>query len=115
MVTEAFKAAERLAEEGIDAEVIDPRTLRPLDEEVILDSVAKTGRLLIADSGWKTGGVTAEIGAMVAEKAFGFLKSPIGRVACQEVPTPASYTLESAFYVGEKEIVKAVRKLVKWR
>ncbi len=73
LVLDAFHAAQELAAEGIDVEVIDPRTLRPLDEEIILNSVAKTGRLVIADTGWKTGGVTAEIGAMVAEKGFSFL------------------------------------------
>ncbi len=70
LVLEAFQAAEELAAEGIDCELIDPRTLRPLDEEIILTSVAKTGRLVVTDTGWKTGGVTAEIGALVAEKGF---------------------------------------------
>src|SRR3972149_2819481 len=76
MVTEAYSAAEELSREGIEAEIIDLRTLRPLDEEIILNSVSKTGRLLIADCGWKTGGITAEISAMVAEKGFELLKAP---------------------------------------
>jgi len=112
MVHEAYEAAEELAKDGIDAEVIDLRTLRPLDEEIILTSVAKTGRLVIADSGWKTGGVTAEISALVAEKGFASLKAPIRRVACPDVPTPAGYTLEQAFYVGSPEIIAAARALV---
>jgi pyruvate/2-oxoglutarate/acetoin dehydrogenase E1 component len=112
MVTEAYRAAEELAQEGIDAEVIDLRTLRPLDEEIILSSVAKTGCLVVADCGWKTGGVTAEIAALVAEKGLEFLKAPIQRVACPDVPTPAGYTLEEAFYPGKQEIITAVKELV---
>lgn len=112
LVVDAFYAAQELAGEGVDVEVIDPRTLRPLDEELILDSVSKTGRLVITDTGWKTGGVTAEIAAITAEKAFSFLKAPIERVACPDVPTPAGYTLEEAFYVGKPEIKAAILKTV---
>ena len=110
LVADAFYAAQELAEQGIDVELIDPRTLRPLDETLILDSVSKTGRLVIADTGWKTGGVTAEIAAIVAEKAFSFLKAPIERVASPDVPTPAGYTLEGAFYIGKPEIKTAILK-----
>lgn len=110
LVADAFYAAQELAEQGIDVELIDPRTLRPLDETLILDSVSKTGRLVIADTGWKTGGVTAEIAAVVAEKAFSFLKAPIERVASPDVPTPAGYTLEEAFYIGKPEIKTAILK-----
>ena len=110
LVADAFYAAQELAEQGIDVELIDPRTLRPLDETLILDSVSKTGRLVIADTGWKTGGVTAEIAAIVAEKAFSFLKAPIERVASPDVPTPAGYTLEEAFYIGKPEIKTAILK-----
>ena len=107
MLTEAYAAAEELCKEGIDAEIIDPRTLRPLDEKIILASVAKTGRLIVADTGWKTGGVTAEITAMVCEKAFSSLKAPVQRVACPDVPTPAGYTLEDAFYRGKNDLITA--------
>jgi pyruvate dehydrogenase E1 component beta subunit len=112
MVAEAFKAAEELSKEGIEAEVIDLRTLRPLDEEIILHSVSKTGRLLLADCGWKTGGITAEISAVVAEKGFEFLKAPIRRVACPDVPTPSGYTLEEAFYVGCDDIINAAHEIL---
>ena len=112
MVTEAYHAALELAKDGVDAEVIDLRTLRPLDEELILTSVEKTGRVVLADTGWKTGGITAEISALIVEKGFAFLKAPILRVACPDVPTPAGYTLEEAFYAGIPEIVTAVRKLM---
>ena len=115
LVVDAFYAAQELAEQGVDVEVIDPRTLRPLDEEIILDSVSKTGRLVIADTGWKTGGVTAEIAAIIAEKAFSFLKAPIERVASPDVPTPAGYTLEEAFYIGEEDIKNAILKTINYK
>jgi pyruvate dehydrogenase E1 component beta subunit len=113
MVTEAFMAAEELAERGIDAEVIDLRTLRPLDEEIILNSIAKTGRAIVADTGWKTGGITAEIAALICEKGFSFLKAPVLRIACPDVPTPAGYTLEEAFYPGKNDIKEVALNLVK--
>jgi pyruvate dehydrogenase E1 component beta subunit len=115
MANEAYEAAEKLAKDGIDAEVIDLRTLRPLDEEIILMSVKKTGRLVVADTGWRTGGVCAEITALVAEKGFASLKAPIRRVASPDVPTPAGYTLEEAFYKGMPEIVAAARELLEWK
>ena len=112
MMIEAMRAAEKLKEEGCEVEVIDPRTLRPLDEEIILNSVKKTGRLIIADTGWKTGGVTAEIAAMVAEKGIGYLKAPLKRLASPDVPTPSSFILEEAFYPGQQEIIKAVKNVI---
>lgn len=111
MVTESYRAAEMLAKDGIEAEVIDLRTLRPLDEEIILTSIAKTGFVIVADTGWKTGGVTAEISALIAEKGFAFLKAPVLRVASPDVPTPAGYTLEEAFYPGSKEIIAAAYEI----
>ena len=110
MVFEAIKAAEELAEDGINAEVIDLRTLKPMDTDLILKSVKKTGRLVIADTGGKDGGISAEISARVAEEAFGSLRGPIARVALPDVPTPASHVLEEAFYRGRADIVKAVKK-----
>lgn len=110
LVTESFQAAQELAADGIDVEVIDPRTLRPLDEELILNSVRKTGHLVVVDTGWKTGGVTAEISAMVAEKGFESLKAPIKRLGSPDVPTPAGFTLENAFYFGKEEIKKAIKE-----
>ena len=104
MVHEACRAAESLAKEGIEAEVLDLRSLRPLDEELVLQSVAKTGRAVIADCGWKTSGITAELAALLAEKGFASLKAPVQRVACPDIPTPAGYTLEAAFYPGAEDI-----------
>jgi pyruvate dehydrogenase E1 component beta subunit len=113
LVVEAFQAAEEAATQGIEAEVIDPRTLRPLDEDIILKSVAKTGRMIIADCGWKTGGVSAEIGAMVAEKGCAYLKAPIKRIACPDLPTPAASRLEEAYYIGKKDIRKAILEITR--
>jgi len=112
MTMEALRAAEKLASAGISAEVIDLRTLKPLDEEIILNSLQKTGRLVIADTGWKTGGISAEIAAIVSEKGFDFLKKPIKRIACRDVPTPASYILEEEFYPDINDLVSAVMELV---
>lgn len=112
MVTEAYRAAEELSKEGVEAEVVDLRSLRPLDEEIILSSLAKTGRIIVADTGWKTGGITAEVAAVIAEKGFHLLKAPVRRVACPDLPTPAGYTLEEAFYVGKAEILMAARDLL---
>jgi len=112
---EAARAAEKLAGEGIDAEVIDPRTLRPLDRELILESAAKTGRLVVADTGWRTCGVASEIMAVAAESLAPRLKAPVRRVTPPDAPTPAGYTLERAFYPGVDDIVEAVRDVVGWR
>ncbi len=112
MVFEAIKAAEELAADGIEAEIIDLRTLKPMDTPAILKSVEKTGRLVIADTGGKDGGIGAEISARVAEEGFGSLKAPIARVGLPDVPTPTSHILEEAFYRGRADIVKAVRKIL---
>ncbi|MEN6348493.1 MAG: transketolase C-terminal domain-containing protein, partial [Syntrophomonas sp.] len=75
-------------------------------------SLRKTGRLVIADTGWKTGGASAEIAAIVSEKGFDYLKKPLKRVACQDVPTPASYVLEDEFYPDIDNIITAVMDLI---
>jgi len=113
MVIEALRAAEKLQENGCDAEIIDPRTLKPLDEDIILNSVRKTGRLVIADTDWVTGGVASEIAAVVAEKGFKYLKAPIKRIGWPDVPTPSSYVLEQEFYPGVEEIINTAKEIVK--
>ncbi|MBM3252760.1 MAG: alpha-ketoacid dehydrogenase subunit beta [Candidatus Omnitrophica bacterium] len=113
MVFESLKAAEVLREENIDIEVIDIRTLKPLDEEIIFKSVKKTGKLIIADTGWLTGGVTAEISARVTSNIFKYLKAPVIRIASPDCPTPSSPVLEKAFYPGKEEIVSAVKRIFK--
>lgn len=112
MAIQAGKAAESLVKEDINLEVIDLRSLKPLDEALLLKSVRKTGRLIIADGGWKTCGVGAEISALVAEKAFRYLKAPILRVSLPDVPAPASNSLEKAFYIGSDDIVLSVKKVL---
>ncbi|MFH1957670.1 MAG: alpha-ketoacid dehydrogenase subunit beta [bacterium] len=112
MLIEALRASEELEKKGINAEVIDLRTLKPMDEKIILKSIKKTGHLIVVDNDWKTAGVTSEISAMVGEKGFHYLKAPIRRVAAPDIPTPAGYVLESEFYSGVKEIVKAVKEIL---
>jgi pyruvate dehydrogenase E1 component beta subunit len=108
MVLEAVRARQILERIGISAEVIDLRTLKPIDEAVILESVMKTGRLVIADTGWRSCGVAAEIAAIVAEKGFKYLRAPIRRVTLPDIPTPTSRALEEMYYPGFKEIVESV-------
>ena len=110
MVWEALAAAESLAAEGIQAEIIDLRTVRPLDSDLVASSVAKTGRLVVADTGWRSFGVSAELAARVGEACFSDLRAPIRRVALPDVPTPCSSELEKVYYPGPKEIVAAVRE-----
>ena len=113
MVHEAMKAAESLEKEGIDVEVVDLRSLKPLDENLVFNSVKKTGRLVIADGGWKTCGISAEISARVAESdIFKQLKAPIMRVSLPDTPAPASSALEKVYYKKSEDIVLAVRKLM---
>ncbi len=107
MVQKTLAAAERLAEQGIDAEVVDPRTLVPLDETAILESVSKTRRLVVADECHRRCGVAAEIVAIVAEEAFGDLAAPIRRVTADDVPVPFSPPLEEYIEPTEDKIVAA--------
>ncbi len=114
MVTEATKAAASLEKDGIDVEIIDPRSLKPLDENLLLESVKKTGRLVIADAGWKTGGVGAELAALITEKAFRHLRAPIVRVSLPDAPAPASSALEKVYYPNADKIVSVVKKSLQY-
>lgn len=107
----ALAAAEILAKQGIEAEVIDPRTLVPLDKELILASVRKTGRLVIAEEDNLTGGWAAEIAAIVADEAFAWLDAPIKRVSAPDVPPPFAPVLERQYVPDEHKIVAAVQSL----
>jgi pyruvate dehydrogenase E1 component beta subunit len=108
MALTAERAAERLASEhGVDAEVIDPRTLRPLDLDTILDSVAKTNRCVIVEEGWPHGGVGANLAALVSEQAFDDLDAPVLRVSGADVPMPYSKPLEQIAYPNEPDILRA--------
>jgi len=112
MLQNAKEAAKKLAEEGISSELIDLRTLVPLDEEAILKSVGKTGRLVVVDEGYSMCGVGAEIIARVQEKAFDMLDAPIERVHPLSTPVPFSPVLENAFLPDSERIAKAVMKVV---
>ncbi len=112
MVPRALEAAEQLAAEGIDVEVVDPRTLKPLDEETLVSSVSKTGRVLIVHESPVTGGVGGEIAAVISESsAFDYLDAPIRRLAGRNVPIPYNPTLELAAVPQVDDIVAAAREL----
>ena len=111
MVLRALKAAVALAEDGIEAEVLDPRTLVPLDEEAILQSVKKTGRLVIIHEACKRGGYGAEIHATISEKAFDYLDAPIKRVAAANTPVPFAPAMEDFVIPDERVIIKEVKEL----
>ena len=112
MAREAVEAGERLAAEGIDAEVVDLRSLKPWDKEMVLESVRKTGRLVVADPGWFTCGASAEIASTVSSEAFDFLKAPVARVALPDAPAPMASSQEKAYYIGAAHIVAAARKVL---
>ena len=107
----ALDAAETLAGEGVEAEVIDLRTLRPLDDETLLASVAKTHRVLIVDEGWRSGSISAEISARLMEQAFYDLDAPVERLCSVEVPVPYAYHLEQATLPQAETIVQTVRRM----
>jgi pyruvate/2-oxoglutarate/acetoin dehydrogenase E1 component len=109
LVHDALAAAERLAADGIEPEVIDPRTLVPLDLETIVESVKRTGRLVVAHEAVEHGGFGAEIAAQVQSAAFDFLDAPVARVGAPFAPVPLSPPLEDAYLPGTDEVVAAVR------
>jgi pyruvate dehydrogenase E1 component beta subunit len=113
MVYEAMKAANTLAAQGCELEIIDPRTVNPLDFDLIWESVRKTGRLVIADVACKTGGVGAEIACRIVEQAADSLKAPVKRVNFPDVPTPCSPVLEDAYYPNAQTIIQAVNEVWK--
>ena len=115
MLPKALEAAEQLAGEGIAVEVVDPRTLVPLDAETILASVRKTSRVIIAHEAHKRLGPGAEIAALIAEEAIGYLDGPIVRVAARNVPLPYSPELENYVLPQAQDIVNAARGLVNYR
>jgi len=112
MVLFALDAAEELARRGIEAEVIDPRTLKPLDLDTIVRSVKKTGRLVVVNEGHLTGGFTAEVAARVQREAFDWLDAPIMQVATEDVPLPYNGRLELEAIPSERDIVNAALEVV---
>jgi pyruvate/2-oxoglutarate/acetoin dehydrogenase E1 component len=112
MVLFALQAAEELAQQGIEAEVIDPRTLKPLDMDTIVRSVEKTGRLVVVNEGHLTGGFTAEVAARVQREAFDWLDAPIMQVATEDVPLPYNGRLELEAIPSQQDIINAVLEVV---
>lgn len=110
MVHVALEAAEELSKKGVSAEIIDLRTLRPLDTDSIVESVKKTGRALVVEETWKTGGFAGEIVSTIQEEAFDYLDGPVGRVAGLDVPTPYSEALEAAVIPTAARILNALNK-----
>jgi pyruvate dehydrogenase E1 component beta subunit len=111
MVHEALKAAEALAEEGIEAEVWDPRTLDPFDWDALYASVARTRRCVVAEEGWRTLGLGAEIAARLQEHLFHELDAPVQRVGAAEVPTPYAKNLEQAALPSAEDVFRAALKI----
>ncbi|MDD3618673.1 MAG: alpha-ketoacid dehydrogenase subunit beta [Desulfobulbaceae bacterium] len=112
MLQVAEKAAEQLAGEGIELEIVDLRTLSPLDKETILASVRKTGRLVVLHEATRTGGFGGEVAAVVMEEAFAALKAPLRRVTGPDIPVPASPPLERFYIPDEEKLVAAVREIL---
>ena len=112
MVHVATQAAEMLAEESISAEVVDPRTLKPLDTETIVNSVRKTSRAVVIDEGYLSYGVTAEIASIIADEAFDYLDAPVKRIGATDVPVPFAPVLEFATIPTEQMVVETVKGLL---
>jgi len=112
MAVQAAKAAEILAERDIDVELIDLRSIKPWDSELVCNSVRKTGRLVMVDAAWPTGGVSAEVAATVASRVFDSLTSPILRVTLPDAPAPTSAALEEVYYPNSEHVVHAVESLL---
>lgn len=113
MLGVAMKAADRLAEKGIEIEIVDLRTLVPLDKKTLLASVRKTGRLVVMHEATRTGGFAGEVAAVVMEEAFDSLKAPLRRVTGPDIPVPASPPLERFYIPGEEDLIAAVNEVLR--
>jgi pyruvate dehydrogenase E1 component beta subunit len=112
MLEISLKAAEQLAAEGIEAEIVDLRTLRPLDMEPVIESIKKTNRAVVVEEGWKSFGVGSEVAARIYEQAFDYLDSPVQRVAQLEVPLPYNRNLEQLALPKPEWVIKAVKEVL---
>jgi pyruvate dehydrogenase E1 component beta subunit len=110
LAAEALAAAEVMEAQGIDAEVIDLRSLKPWDRATVVESVCKTGRAIVADPGWHTAGASAEIAATISREAFARLKAPVERVSLPDAPAPTSREEERAYYPGASDIIAAAER-----
>ncbi len=108
----SLAAAEKLAEEGIEVEIVDPRTIKPLDIETIVESVKKTQRVVVVNEGCRTGGFTSECAARIMDEAFDYLDAPIVRLSGNDTPIPAAKGLEAALIPQEEDVIAAVKGLV---
>ena len=111
IIKEAYLAADELAKEGISCEIIDLRTVRPLDYDTVLNSVKKTNRLVVLEEAWPFGSVASEITYMVQEKAFDYLDAPIQRITTADVPAPYSPALLKEWLPNAQDVIKAVKKV----
>ena len=111
LVYDALKVAGDMIKEGLSIEVIDPRTLKPLDKETIFKSIEKTGKLIVADEGWLKCGIASEISALVVEERLDYLDAPIIRVGAGDTPCPFSPSLEDAYIPGEEDIREAIKRI----
>lgn len=112
MVTEALIAADELAKSGVHIEVIDPRSLKPFDEELVVESLKKTGRLLVCDTGWQTAGMAAAIISQITQKYFSLLKSAPRSVTLPDTPAPMSGVLEKAYFKTADDIIREIRSMI---
>jgi pyruvate dehydrogenase E1 component beta subunit len=112
MCVEAMKAAEIMQKHGVSVEVLDPRTITPLDRELIAKSVTKTGRCVVADNDWVFCGFSSEVAATVAELCFGDLKSPVARLGFAPTPCPCTRPLENCFYPNTVDIIRTIEKML---
>ena len=113
LANESMRALEDLERDGIDVEIIDLRTIKPLDEGLLFESIKKTGRLVIVDGGWKTCGVAAEISARISEGMFQYLKAPVIRITLPDSPAPASCVLEESYYITHERIARGVKAILR--
>ena len=111
MVHTALEAAQVLSDRGVEAEVVDLRTLRPLDMETVVESVKKTSRAIVVEESWRTGGFAAELASAIQEEAFDFLDGPVGRVGGVEVPAPYAGKLEAAAFPDAERVTDAIKEL----
>jgi len=112
MVVEALRAAEILEKQGVSVEIVDPRTLSPLDDDLLVDSVNKTGRCIVADYDWLHCGFSAEVAARVSNKCFENLAAPVKRIGFAETPCPSTRPLENCFYPNSEDIIREVETML---
>jgi acetoin:2,6-dichlorophenolindophenol oxidoreductase subunit beta len=114
LASETLNSVNILKKDGINVDFIDLRSIKPLDMDLIINSVRKTGRLVLIDGSWRTNSITSEISATVNEKAFGLLKAPVQRINLPDAPAPASRTLESEYYIKNTLIVNTIRNIINY-